>query len=139
MIEQIAIRLLKTHGLSKTAVRIKILKEFLESDQAYSQGVLNARFKNMDRVTLYRTLLTFEQKGIIHQAVDGTGKIKYAICVDNCNEHQHYDRHPHFHCTNCDRTICLEKVDIPPIKKPTNYHIEQSHLVLIGLCEECQN
>ncbi|MEL6945659.1 MAG: transcriptional repressor, partial [Bacteroidota bacterium] len=91
MIEQIAIRLLKTHGLSKTAVRIKILKEFLESDQAYSQGALNARFKNMDRVTLYRTLLTFEQKGIIHQAVDGTGKIKYAICVDNCNEHQHYD------------------------------------------------
>lgn len=139
MTDQNIIKLLKDNGLRKTDVRIKVLKEFLDSDQAYGQGALEARFKNLDRITLYRTLRTFEQKGIIHQAVDGSGKTKYAICIDNCDEHQHHDHHAHFHCKACDKTICLEEVQVPKIKTPANYQIEQSHLVLTGLCENCQD
>jgi len=138
MTEQRIIKLLKNNSLRKTEVRMKVLQEFLESDQAYGQGALEARFADLDRITLYRTLRTFEQKGIIHQAVDGSGKTKYAICVDDCNEHQHYDHHAHFHCTVCDKTICLEDIEVPNIRTPKNYQVQQSHLVLSGLCEDCQ-
>lgn len=137
--EQKIIQLLKENGLRKTTVRIKVLQEFLEADRAYGQGDLEARFESLDRITLYRTLRTFEQKGIIHQAVDGSGKTKYAICVDNCDEHNHHDHHAHFHCKACDKTICLEDVEIPKVEIPTNYQLEQSHLVLSGLCEDCQD
>ncbi|MEN0046600.1 MAG: transcriptional repressor [Bacteroidota bacterium] len=124
--------------MRKTIVRIKVLREFLESDKAHSLGTLKDRFKAIDRITLYRTLLAFEERGIIHQAIDGSGTTKYAICLDSCSEHQYYDQHAHFHCTTCGKTLCLKEVEVPKIKNPTNYQIEQSHLVLIGLCEECQ-
>ncbi|MEM8523149.1 MAG: transcriptional repressor [Bacteroidota bacterium] len=138
MKEQKIIKLLKDNGLRKTEVRIKVLNAFLESDQAYGQGALEAQFENLDRITLYRTLRTFEQKGIIHQAIDGSGKTKYAICTDSCTEHQHYDHHAHFHCKACDKTICLEEIEVPKIETPSKYKVEQSHLVLRGLCEDCQ-
>ncbi|MEL6719060.1 MAG: transcriptional repressor [Bacteroidota bacterium] len=139
MLEQEILKLLKDNGLRKTGVRIKVLQEFLKSDHAYGQGDLEARFKDLDRITLYRTLKTFEQKGIIHQAIDGSGKTRYAICVDNCDEHQHYDHHAHFHCKACDKTICLEEVQVPKISVPGSHHVEKSHLVLSGICEDCQN
>ena len=72
MTEQKIIKLLKDSGLRKTEVRIKVLREFLIADRAYGQGDLEARFENLDRITLYRTLRTFEQKGIVHQAIDGS-------------------------------------------------------------------
>ena len=137
--EEKAIQLLKDNGLRKTNVRLNVLKEFLQSEQAYGQGDLEARWENIDRITLYRTLRTFEQKGIIHQAIDGSGKMKYALCKDDCSEHEHHDHHAHFHCTACKKTICLDHIPVPSVSIPSNYHVQQSHLVLSGICEFCQN
>ncbi|MEM0992042.1 MAG: transcriptional repressor [Bacteroidota bacterium] len=133
-----AIQLLKSNGLRKTSVRLNILLDFLDSKQAYGQGDLEARWKEIDRITLYRTLKTFEQKGIIHQAVDGSGKIKYALCRGDCSEHEHHDYHAHFHCVSCKKTICLEHVAVPNVEVPANYTVHESHLALSGLCELCQ-
>ncbi|MEM9886087.1 MAG: transcriptional repressor [Bacteroidota bacterium] len=133
-----AVQLLKENGLRKTTVRLNVLLEFLQSKQAYGQGDLEAKWEAIDRITLYRTLKTFEQKGIIHQAVDGSGKIKYALCKGDCSENQHHDHHAHFHCVACKKTICLEHISVPEVTVPANYQLHQSHLVLSGLCEVCR-
>lgn len=132
------VHLLKSNQLRQTQVRIDVLQTFLNANQAYGQGDLEAQFPDTDRITLYRTLKTFEQKGIIHQAVDGSGKMKYALCKHDCSEGEHLDHHAHFHCTVCQKTTCLDGVVVPNIQLPKNYLLEQSHLVLSGRCEACQ-
>lgn len=134
----VAINLLNQHQLRKTQTRISILEVFFANNEALGQAELEERLKKMDRITLYRTLRTFEQKGILHQAVDGSGKMRYALCSEGCSEHQHNDNHAHFHCEVCDRTICLDHIRTPLVDVPKGYAIKQTHLVLSGVCEACQ-
>jgi Fur family ferric uptake transcriptional regulator len=135
---QQATQLLKSNGLRKTQIRLDVLHTFLTSEQAYGQGDIEQIHPTTDRISLYRTLKTFEDKGIIHQAVDGSGKMKYALCKHNCTEHEHLDHHAHFHCTNCEKTICLDSISVPEVELPKNYQLKQSHLVLSGICEDCE-
>lgn len=105
--------------------------------KALSKQDIEKYFENLDRVTLYRTLITFERKGLIHQAMDGSGTAKYALCAEACTEHQHHDEHAHFHCFACGETICLEGNISPQVTVPKGYVIRQAHLVLEGRCEAC--
>jgi Fur family ferric uptake transcriptional regulator len=132
------IQILEENGLSKTEVRKKVLNLFLDSACALSLSDIEAAFSKIDRITLYRTLKTFENKGIIHKAVDGTHHPKYAICEPSCNEHKHEDDHAHFHCLSCGKTVCFEHVPNPAIPEVLNgYVIEEATLILSGTCTEC--
>ncbi|MEL6357227.1 MAG: transcriptional repressor, partial [Bacteroidota bacterium] len=73
----------------------------------------------------------------IHCFVNPSGRIKYALCSANGCEHEHQDNHAHFHCTACDKTTCLEGVVVPTITVPAAYQVEQTQLVLSGICGEC--
>lgn len=130
--------LLKQYGLRITEVRRSVLELFLSARKALSQQDIDDRLPDMDRVTLYRTLRTFEEKGLIHRAVDGTTTSKYALCQDECTEHHHVDEHAHFHCVDCGVTYCVEGVAFPatPVKVQ-GARIDQVHLVLEGNCGAC--
>ena len=131
-------QILKNSGLSRTETRFKILDLFLASDKALSLAQIEASFEKLDRITLYRNLRTFESKGIIHRAVDGTNHPKYALCDEHCQAHSHQDNHPHFHCTVCEKTICLEDLVTPNLPKlPPGYQVVESNLILSGLCTDC--
>jgi Fur family ferric uptake transcriptional regulator len=59
--------LLKKNQLSITESRQRILGLFLKSDGALSHADIEKRIADgIDRVTIYRTLQIFEEKGIIH-------------------------------------------------------------------------
>jgi Fur family ferric uptake transcriptional regulator len=132
------IKRLQSAGLRKTQMRKEVLQLFLSSPgQALSNRELEDVLEDADRITLYRTLKTFEQSGVIHQAVDGSGITKYALCTDDCTTHAHHDHHAHFHCRQCERTICLEEVGSPRIKLPAGFEAEQIHLVVEGICDRC--
>lgn len=134
-----SIKILKANGLSKTEARIKVLTLFLDSPNAISLQSIETAIDKIDRITLYRTLKTFEAKGIIHKAVDGTTHPKYAMCEATCDEHNHKDNHAHFHCTSCEKTICLEDVPTPNIPSmPVGLTIKETNLILSGLCMDCQ-
>ena len=90
------LRILTANKLSKTEVRKKVLSLFISSDNALSLQEIESSFEKIDRITLYRTLKTFESKGIIHKAIDGTNHPKYAMCEESCDEHNHNDNHAHF-------------------------------------------
>lgn len=129
---------LKHLGIRKTPMRLKIIDLFMSSEgKALSNKDLEAHLGESDRITVYRTLKTFEQKGLIHQVVDGTGVTKYAICVDECNDHDHHDEHAHFRCVKCSKTICLEGTIQLPNDIPAGYKVVQAHLVLEGECADC--
>ena len=131
---------LEQSDLRKTAIRKEVLQLFLQhKGRALSSKEIEEALGQADRITLYRTLKTFEQSGVIHQAVDGTGTAKYALCLDDCTTHEHHDEHAHFHCLRCGKTICLEGPIEPKVKVPEGYRVHHAHLVLEGECAECAN
>jgi Fur family ferric uptake transcriptional regulator len=129
--------LLRAHQLRVTPVRRQVLEVFLDRDQALAHSDLEAAIAQVDRITLYRTLRTFEQKGLIHRAIDGSDKLKYALCQSGCSEHRHIDRHAHFHCDRCGRTLCVDEVIAPSISAPKGFKVNALHLVMQGVCERC--
>lgn len=129
---------LKHLGIRKTPIRMEMLEIFLGSaSKALSNRDIELDLEDPDRITVYRTLKTFEQKGLIHQVMDGTGVTKYAICIDDCDDHSHHDEHAHFRCEKCGKTTCLDGAITLPSDIPNGYQIKNAHLVLEGRCADC--
>ncbi len=131
--------ILKQSGLSVTESRKKILDLFLETDGALAHADIEKNTASaFDRVTVYRTLQTFVEKGIIHQIPTTDNSILYALCKHNCEQGHHHDDHVHFICSNCDKTICLDEVTVPDVKLPKNFTKQQAAMVVTGICEDCK-
>ncbi|MCB0634088.1 MAG: transcriptional repressor, partial [Lewinella sp.] len=124
-----SITILQQHGLRITAIRDKVLQIFLEAGhRALSNADIEKHFDRLDRITLYRTLRTFEEKGLIHQVIDNSGTPKFATCSEHCAEHDHHDDHAHFHCVKCEKTVCLEDTTLPDVKIPVGFKVEEKHM-----------
>ena len=134
-----ASKILSKHKIRSTEIRRQVLNVFMDvPDKALSNQDIEEHFDKIDRVTLYRVLKTFEESGLIHQAIDGSNKTKYAYCTDGCTTHHHHDEHAHFYCTQCETTNCLEMVNVPVVKVPKEYLLQDAQLVLSGLCKNCR-
>jgi len=130
--------LLDKHKLKKTPLRRRVLSLFMNKNgKAISNQELEGLLQDADRITLYRTLKSFEKKGIIHEAIDGTNSAKFALCHAECTEHNHVDNHAHFHCTDCGETSCLESLEMPEYKLPEKYKVDDVILVINGKCSNC--
>ena len=131
--------ILKRNGLSVTESRKKILELFLDSQGALAHAdIENNAAVSFDRVTVYRTLQTFVEKGIIHQIPTIDNSILYALCKHNCEQGSHHDNHVHFICNNCDKTFCLDDVTVPPVKLPVGFTPTQAAMVVTGVCIDCK-
>jgi Fur family transcriptional regulator, ferric uptake regulator len=131
--------ILKRNQLSVTSGRVKILELFLGNTGALSHGDIEKKAgEKFDRVTVYRTLQVFLEKGIIHNIPTSDNSIRYALCKDNCHAGHHHDNHIHFVCNDCGNTICLESVSIPPVKLPKGFTSTQVDVVVSGVCKECK-
>jgi Fur family transcriptional regulator, ferric uptake regulator len=130
--------LLKEHGLSLTSCRMDVLKRFLGAGSAVSFHDVEISLQNSyDRVTIYRTLKAFVEKGIIHKVLDNTGSLKYALCSDHCHEADHDHEHLHFKCVKCEETNCIDDIKIPKIELPKGYSFMKSDLLIQGVCRKC--
>lgn len=128
----------KKSKLRVTQSRRDILQIFLDAPHAISNSDIEGKMDEVDRITLYRTLRTFEDKAVIHAVNDGTGQTKYALCDIECTDdnHHHHD-HVHFHCTNCASTYCVDEVRVPSVDLPQGYKVQDVELILKGLCNNC--
>lgn len=127
---------LKNRGVKPTAMRILIIQHLLEQDKAVSLQSIESAFDIVDKSTIYRTLKTFEKRKLVHTINDGTKQLKYALCLESC-ECDPIDQHYHFHCVECENTLCLTDQNIPKIELPKNFKMQQANLVIKGLCENC--
>ncbi|WP_167596459.1 Fur family transcriptional regulator [Leeuwenhoekiella sp. ZYFB001] len=128
---------LQNKGIRPTAMRMLIYKFMAEKKSAQGLSDLELAFTKADRTTVYRTLKTFEEKGVVHQIDDGTGVLKYALCEPGCRCDIERDLHLHFHCNSCDKTICLTEHKIPHINLPDGFIAEDANLVVKGICDSC--
>jgi Fur family transcriptional regulator, ferric uptake regulator len=133
--------LLEEYGLRKTGCRLEVLQRFLEQDFALSHADLERLMgESYDRVTIYRTLYSFEEKGLIHSINDVSGAIKFALCkTDTCSLQKHQDNHIHFNCTSCGQTYCLNEVHIPSMALPQGYTADRLHFSAEGTCKGCND
>lgn len=130
--------LLQDYALRHTMCREKILDAFLEHEFALAYNNLESQLKHdFDRVTIYRTLKTFLEKGIIHKILDDEGTPKYALCKEKCSSKQHKHEHVHFKCIKCGLTHCIQDLEIPAITLPKGYLPLELNLLVQGICKEC--
>ena len=131
--------ILKKHGLSITEARKKIAALFLDTNGALEHAdIEKATGENFDRATVYRTLQSFVDKGIIHTIPTIDNTILYALCKNNCEDGHHHDNHVHFVCDDCSKTVCLEQVAVPDVKLPKGFIPKQKTMLVNGVCDDCQ-
>ncbi|WP_394993309.1 Fur family transcriptional regulator [Emticicia sp.] len=130
---------LKEYELRHTGCRSDILQSFQNFNFALSHGDLEERFgERFDRVTIYRTLKTFVEKGIIHKVLDDEGGTKYALCKNSeCSHDNHHHEHVHFKCLQCGNTTCIESVYIPVFNLPEGYKRTEVNMLVQGTCPNC--
>ena len=132
--------ILKKNQLSVTGSRKRILELFLQSNGALAHSDIEKKTgEKFDRVTVYRTLQSFLDKGIIHTIPTSDNSIRYALCKDDCSNGHHHDNHVHFVCNKCSNTVCLDHVTIPAVKLPPGFKASEFQMVINGICKSCQN
>lgn len=136
---QSQVELLKSHKLRTTSSRSAILKFFFKQDHALSYSDIEKEVAlNFDRVTVYRTLKSFVDKGVIHKVLDDSGSLKYALCNTDCSTIEHHHDHVHFKCLKCNQTSCLNDVEVPPLNLPKGYKVRELNVLIQGICNTCQ-
>jgi Fur family ferric uptake transcriptional regulator len=128
---------LRDKNTKPTSMRILVYDFLASQDVALSLSEIEAHFYPADRITLYRTLKTFEEKGIVH-SIQENNTSKYILCNDECNEETHKDWHLHFYCKICKHTTC--RTDIK-FTAPSNdvVRIDEVRLFAKGICENCMH
>ncbi|MBN9296497.1 MAG: transcriptional repressor [Filimonas sp.] len=139
MIENIN-EILKKNQLSVTDSRRKILEMFQHTSGALAHADIEKQSGTLfDRVTIYRTLQTFVEKGIIHTIPTIDNSVKYALCKDACQAGHHHDNHVHFMCDECGTTYCLNNISIPQVQLPEGFRSTQTDVVVSGICKNCND
>jgi len=133
------IEILRRNRLSVTDSRQKILNLFLTNTGALAHADIEHKAgEKFDRVTVYRTLQAFVDRGIIHTIPTNDNSIKYALCKNDCFEGHHHDNHFHFVCSVCGQTECLEDFILPAVKLPKDYTASNVEIVINGICSLCR-
>ncbi|HCD52062.1 MAG TPA: transcriptional repressor [Balneolaceae bacterium] len=130
---------LLSRNIQPTAMRIRILSFMVENKSALGLPDLEETFTHADRTTLYRTLKTFLEHGLVHQINDASGITKYALCSENCTCSYPDDVHVHFYCTSCEQTFCFPHLGIPHYDLPENFIPSHGSFVITGSCPSCSS
>jgi Fur family ferric uptake transcriptional regulator len=130
-------KLLKNHNLRVTDCRIDVLERFYSNDHALTFKDLEDDLEDYDRVTLYRTLNSFIQHGLLHRIPSDNGFATFGLCREDCSEEAHHHNHIHFKCNICGHIECLPNRYSPQIDLP-DYDVEESYLIVNGVCKVCK-
>ena len=125
-------------GLRATTPRIVVLQFFSDRDKPISHGDLVAALSDLhgDQATIYRTLVTFTEVGLLRVASKAEGITRYELVPEN-DEPQHV--HPHFVCNQCGEVSCLpETTVITSMDDAWKEILKASALQFVGQCLGCR-
>ena len=131
-------KLLEQKAVRITPMRQLLLEHFVAENTVLGLSELEKVFPKSDRITIYRTLKTFEEKGILHSIKGEGDEAKYALCKEHCSPVQHTDQHPHFQCQKCKQVTCIDSQLIPTMKLPDGYVQQEVSMMIKGICPECR-
>ncbi|PWJ44839.1 Fur family transcriptional regulator [Sediminitomix flava] len=138
--ESLSLGILQKNKLRKTPSREKILDIFMQSEVALSENDIEHQLSEFcDRATIYRTLKTFLEHGLVHKVMDENNLVKFAYCKEgSCSDHEHNHDHVHFKCKKCGNTVCMEEHPIQKLNLPEGYQTDEVNLLIIGTCPNCK-
>ena len=128
--------LLKSKQLRVTPFRLQVLKVFENHENAIDLTLVEEKIGDFDRITLYRTIKSFLEAGVLHEILLTGESKKYALCTDSCENGGHTHEHIHFLCTVCNETYCLEPVKMPELTHNT-FQISSFEIQAKGVCKSC--
>lgn len=130
--------LLKANKLNHTRVRETMLAILAKSEVALSaHEISNSMEMDCDRVTLYRNLKIFVEKGIIHQIFIDHLESKYVLPNRDVHSGNGDGEHIHFKCMNCSVVQCLHNYPVAPVELPEGFQKLETNYVIFGLCDGC--
>ena len=131
-------KLLKTKNLRVTKLRTALLENLANLSKAVSNQEIQNSLIKFDRITLYRTLNTFIERGILHKITFEDHQNFYALCGTDCTTDRYKHQHVHFQCNQCKEVSCLEAKE--PIQLSISSHlVNEIEITASGLCQECHN
>lgn len=128
--------MLKGAELYCTEARIGVLKVLMQAPSPLRQNQIAARLatKALNKVTIYRTLGSLVEAGLVHRAFMQKRAWHFEL-AHRCSETQ---CHPHFTCLDCGRTHCLTGISLPMAKSPyKGFVISRQQVRLEGWCPAC--
>ncbi|MEX0724077.1 MAG: transcriptional repressor [Gracilimonas sp.] len=137
MNNEVLIQELTDKDIRPTAVRLRVLNKFRSYNEAFSLNELEHELNPVDRSTLFRTLKTFEERGVIHTVNEEKGQVKYAICAKDCSCSYDDHMHVHFNCESCLKTYCLYDVRLKDVDLPSGFKPMDANVVIKGYCNAC--
>ena len=129
-------QILRKGGLKATSARIAILEVLKASKKPMSaQAIFEALPKTIDRATVYRTVKSLKEKGVI-------------VPIDLRHNHAHYElanlaEHHHLICIKCGRVedvhhCGLEEAQSKVLRSSKYFaRITEHALEFYGLCKKC--
>ena len=130
------IELLKNKSIRITDFRVKVLEVLERNANAVSIKTIEGELGNFDRTTLFRTLNTFIDKGLIHEVQLPNEEKMLALCSTSCNVNGHEHEHIHFKCNNCKEVYCKKPSTNPKIMID-GFVIQSIEINTTGICSNC--
>lgn len=128
--------LCRQNNVKVTPQRLEIFKEVMEAsdhptaDQLFQR--IQDRLPSVSKDTVYRTLASFEEWGIIHRV---------QFLDDNIRYDPNISQHHHFVCDRCHKLIDFDWMDFNERSLPDSVKnfgvVHSSHLEIRGVCNEC--
>ncbi len=126
----------RASGLKLTHQRMEVFRELAGTEDHPDAETIyksvSRRVPAISRDTVYRTLATLEEEGLVRKA---------EILANRGRYDANMDRHHHFVCTECGlvRDFYSEALDELPIPKSigTLGRVESTHVQLRGICSSC--
>ena len=118
---------LRSHGLRRTAARLRVLRWFQANPRPITHGELVRALEpeGFDYATVYRNLVDLAEAGILARIDLG----------DHVWRFEQKTEHPHFICTDCGTVTCLPKGSVKlTLKKLARRPVT---VQLKGVCDEC--
>jgi Fur family ferric uptake transcriptional regulator len=128
---------LRGSGGRVTTARRAVLEAIVDAGSAHltAEEVAASVHRSTPEVhlsTVYRTLESLEQLGLLRQARLGAGPVSYHLAVDE---------HHHAVCTVCGRVIQLSAATLAPVTrrlaKDHDFVADPHHLTITGHCAGC--
>ncbi len=128
-------KLLQESDLKKTEFRLRLLKLLQTSAKPLSaQEILlrmRLKLKAADKVTLYRNLEVFEQKGLTCRMYFIGQEALYELRSDE-------NHHHHLICTQCQKVEDVPSCGVGLPHTESGFVTKHHHLEFYGLCKGCQ-
>lgn len=128
----------KSKNLKLTPQRIAVY-QMLKGTKCHpsAEKIYNSikdQYPTMSLATVYKTLKTLAEVGLIQEINVGEGNFRYDANALN---------HPHIACINCGRVDDIENEDLSylneSIKPHTDYQIISNKVYFYGICTECRD